>query len=45
MTNGTHNTGAAGGRSPRPGVTSQPGQQPVAAMARGDGVPCLTTLR
>ena len=35
MTSGTHNTGAAGGLPPRPGVTSQPDQQPVAAMARG----------
>ena len=35
MTNGTHNTGAVGGLSPRPGVTSQPGQPLVTSMRRG----------
>jgi len=35
MTNGTHNTGAAGALSPRPGVTSQPGQQPATPTPRG----------
>jgi hypothetical protein len=40
MTNGTHNARTAGALTLRPGVTSQPGQQPAAAMPRGDCVPC-----
>jgi hypothetical protein len=35
MTNGTHNARTAGALTLRPGVTSQPGQQPAAAMPRG----------
>jgi hypothetical protein len=34
MTNGTRYTRTAGAVTPRPGVTSEPGQQPVTSMSR-----------
>jgi hypothetical protein len=35
MTNGTRYTRTAGALTPRPGVTSEPGQQPVTSMPTG----------
>jgi hypothetical protein len=35
MTNGTHDTRTADALTPRPGLTSLPGQQPVTSMPRG----------
>jgi hypothetical protein len=35
MTNGTHDTRTADPLTLRPGLTSQPGQQPVTSLPRG----------
>ena len=35
MTNGTHDTRTADALTPRHGLTSQPGQQPVTSLPRG----------
>ena len=35
MTNGTRDTRTADALTPRPGLTSQPGQQPVTSISRG----------